>query len=111
MSMAKKVCSQKKCECLAWLSFLVNSIGDHQPDSGLIHLPSCFTKLSLYRRMCRELGEEVIVSQSQFYSLMEKQLGNVVIPKVSAHVPYILIQFYILFHCLGYAVFGNVIKK
>ena len=74
----RKRSSPKTCKCLAWLDFLVNSIGDHQPDSGLIHLSSCFTKLSLYRRMCRELGEDLIVSQSQFYNLMEKQLGNVV---------------------------------
>ena len=82
----RKRSSPKTCECLAWLNFLVNSIGDHQPDSGLIHLPSCFTKLSLYRRICRELGEDLIVSQSQFYNVMEKQLGNVVIPKVGAHI-------------------------
>jgi hypothetical protein len=82
----KKRCSPKTCECLAWLNFLVNSIGDHQPDSALIHLPSCFTKLSLYKRMCRELDEHVIVSQSQFYNLMEKQLPNVVIPKVKMTV-------------------------
>ena len=36
--------------------------------------------------MCRELGEDLIVSQSQFYNLMEKQLGSVVIPKVGAHI-------------------------
>ena len=41
----EKRCSRKTCECHAWLNFLVNSIGDHQPDSALIHLPSCFTKL------------------------------------------------------------------
>ena len=35
----RKRSSPKTCECLAWLNFLVNSIGDHQPDSGLIHLP------------------------------------------------------------------------
>jgi hypothetical protein len=36
--------------------------------------------------MCCEFDEHVIVSQSQFYNLMEKQLPNVVIPKVKMTV-------------------------
>jgi hypothetical protein len=42
--------------------------------------------LSLYKQMCCEFDEHVIVSQSQFYNLMEKQLPNVVIPKVKMTV-------------------------
>jgi hypothetical protein len=29
----------KTSECIAWLKFLVNSIGDQQPDSGKVQLP------------------------------------------------------------------------
>ena len=41
-----KKLTQKTSECLAWLNFQVNAIGDQQSDSGKVHLPSCFTKLS-----------------------------------------------------------------
>ena len=68
--------------CLAWINFLVNAIGDQQPDSGKVHLPSCFSKLSLYRKMCQELSEDVHVSRSQFYRIMDTHLNHVVIPKV-----------------------------
>ena len=74
--------SMKTSECSAWLNFFVNAIGDQQPDSGKIHLPSCFTKLSLYKKMCEDLDEEVLVSQSQFYGIMDRQFGHVLIPKV-----------------------------
>ena len=72
----------KTSACLAWLKFLVNAIGDQQPDSGKIHLPSCFTKLTLYRRMCQELNKDLHISRSHFYQMMEKHLGHVEIPKV-----------------------------
>ena len=78
--------SQKTSQCLAWINFLANSIGDHQLDSGLIHLPSCFTKLSLYKQMCQKLDEDVTVSQSQFYNILDKQLPNVVTPKACINV-------------------------
>ncbi|CAB4023645.1 Hypothetical predicted protein [Paramuricea clavata] len=73
----------KTADCSAWISFLVNAIADQQPDTGKIHLPSCFTKLSLYRKMCEELNNsENVVSKSQFYSIMAKQFAQVVIPKI-----------------------------
>jgi hypothetical protein len=73
----------KTADCSSWISFLVNAIGDQQPDTGKIHLPSCFTKLSLYRKMCEELNNgENVVSKSQFYSIMAKQFAQVAIPKV-----------------------------
>lgn len=74
--------SIKTTECVAWLTFLVNSIGDQQPDSGKIHLPSCFTKLALYEKMSNELSNEDMVSRSHFYSIMEKKFKHVSIPKV-----------------------------
>ena len=42
--------TSKTAECIAWLSFLVNAIGDRQPDSDKIHLLSCFTKVLLYKK-------------------------------------------------------------
>ncbi|CAB4044819.1 Hypothetical predicted protein, partial [Paramuricea clavata] len=59
----------KTSECTAWLNFLVNAIGDQQPDSGKVHLPSCFTKLALYKKMCEEFDSDDNVSRSQFYSI------------------------------------------
>ena len=74
--------TSKTAECIAWLSFLVNAIGDRQPDSDKIHLPSCFTKVLLYKKMCEELQSDNHVSQSQFYNIMDKEFGHVSIPKV-----------------------------
>lgn len=75
--------STKTSECIAWLTFLVNSIGDQQPDSGKVHLPSCFTKLALYEKMLSDLSDEDTVSRSQFYSIMEKKFRHVLLPKVN----------------------------
>ena len=72
----------KTSECCAWISFFVNAIGDQQPDSDKIHLPSCFTKLNLYKKLCDELDKDVLVSQSHFYGIMERQFSHVLIPKV-----------------------------
>ena len=73
----------KTTECMAWLTFLVNSIGHQQPDSGIVHLPSCFTKLALYKKMLSELGSDDAVSRSHFYSIMRKEFRHVSIPKVT----------------------------
>ena len=73
----------KTSECIAWLKFLVNSIGDQQPDSGKVHLPSCFSKLALYQKMISELGSDGTVSRSHFYGIMEKEFEHVSIPKVT----------------------------
>ena len=75
--------SNKTSQCIAWLTFLVNSIGDQQPDSGKVHLPSCFTKLALYQKMICELGCDDSISKSQFYNIMEKEFAHVSIPKVT----------------------------
>lgn len=40
----KNTVMAKTAECISWLQFFVNSIGDHQPDKGCIHLPSCFSR-------------------------------------------------------------------
>ncbi|CAB3995978.1 Hypothetical predicted protein [Paramuricea clavata] len=63
------------------VKFLINAIGDQQRDSGKVHLPLCFTKLAIYQKMCKELKLEDIVRRSQFYSIMEKEFGHVLIPK------------------------------
>lgn len=75
--------TEKTSVALAWLNFLVNAIGNNQPDSGQIYLPSCFTKLSIYRKMCKELNNDAHISKAHFYRLMDTQMKNVIIPKVS----------------------------
>ena len=40
----------KTAECITWLKFFVNCIGDHQPDNSGSHLPSCFSKSGIYKK-------------------------------------------------------------
>ena len=74
----------KTAECVAWLQFSISCVGDHQPDSGGIHLSTCFTKSDTYKKCLR--GNKGIhqptVSLSHFNSLWEKNFGHVIIPKV-----------------------------
>ena len=46
----RKSVVSKTAECITWLQFFVNCIGDHQPDNGGIHLPSCFSKSDVYKK-------------------------------------------------------------
>ena len=46
----RKSVMSKTAECITWLQFFVNCIGDHQPDNGGIHLPSCFSKSDIYKK-------------------------------------------------------------
>lgn len=80
----KRKSQEKTTDCIAWLKFFVACIGDQQPDSVKIHLPSCFTKKAIYEKMEGELrlhGKEV-VSRSQWYNIWEDHFKNVLIPKV-----------------------------
>ena len=74
----------KTAECIAWLQFFVGCVGDHQPDNGLIHLPSCFSKSDIYKKMQEENAalDQPTVSLSHFYSLWDKHFSHVTIPKV-----------------------------
>ena len=44
----------KTAECIAWLQFFVNCVGDHQPDNGGIYLPTCFSKNDIYKKILEE---------------------------------------------------------
>ena len=35
-------------ECTAWLQCFVNSVGDHQPDNGAIHISAKLTPIKKY---------------------------------------------------------------
>ena len=74
----------KTAECISWLQFFVNSIGDHQPNKGCIHLPSCFGRIDIYKKMMEENTALNLptVSLSHFYNIWEKHFTHVLIPKV-----------------------------
>ena len=80
----RKSVMSKAAECIAWLQFFVNCIGDHQPDNGGIHLPSCFRKSDIYKKMLEENKtlNQPTISLSHFYSLWDKHFSHVIIPKV-----------------------------
>ena len=80
----KRKLQEKTADCIAWLKFFIACIGDQQPDSDKIHLPSRFTKKAIYEKMEGELrlnGKEV-VSRSQWYNVWEDHFKDVLIPKV-----------------------------
>ena len=59
-------------DCIAWLEFFINCVGQHRLDQKTIHLPSCFTILSVYKQMVQEhdsLGTPS-VGLSQLYSIL-----------------------------------------
>ena len=74
----------KTADCIVWLQFFIGSIGDNQPDSKTIHLPSCFSIVDIYKRMKEENTRFGLptVSLSHFYRLWEQHFSHVLIPKV-----------------------------
>ena len=80
----KKKPTQRNADCIAWLQFFVACVGQYQPDKKTIHLPSCFTKLSIYQRMCEEneLHNTPSIGVSQFYTIFRNHFPHVFIPKV-----------------------------
>ena len=84
-NLGQKKPSQKTTDCIAWLQFFVSCVGQYQPDNKTIHLPSCFTRLSIYQRMCEENTSfnSPSVGISQFYSIFRGHFSHVLIPKVS----------------------------
>lgn len=81
----RKSITSKTADCIAWLQFFVSCVGDHQPDNGGIHLPTCFTKSDIYKKMLEENKalSQPTVSLSHFYGLWERNFLHVTIPKVS----------------------------
>ena len=84
-NLGQKKPAQKTTDCIAWLQFFVSCVGQYQPDNKTIHLPSCFTRLSIYQRMCEENAsfDATSVGVSQFYSIFREHFPHVLIPKVS----------------------------
>ncbi|XP_068669901.1 uncharacterized protein [Montipora foliosa] len=82
-NLGQKKPSQKTTDCIAWLQFFVSCVGQYQPDNKTIHLPSCFTRLSIYQRMCEENTSfnAPSVGISQFYSIFRGHFSHVLIPK------------------------------
>ena len=80
----RKSVLNKTAECIAWLQFFINCVGDHQLDNGGIHLPSCFSKSDIYKKLQEENKDlnQPTVSLSHFYSLWDKYFSHVTIPKV-----------------------------
>ena len=78
--------SQRCKDCIAWLDFFISCVGQYQPDKKTIHLPSCFTRLSIYQRMCEEneayMYNTSSIGLSQFYSIFRDHFPHVLIPKV-----------------------------
>ena len=77
--------TEKTKDCIAWLEFFINCVGQHQPDQKTIHLPSCFTLLSIYKQMVQEHDSLSIASVglSQFYRIFNQYFPHVSIPKVT----------------------------
>ena len=74
---------QKTKECIAWLELFVHPIGDHQPDRKVIHLPSSFSRLDVFKKMQEENTQfrQPSVSMTHFYRLWDKHFSHVLIPK------------------------------
>ena len=62
----RKSITSKTADCIAWLQFFVSCVGDHQPDNGGIHLPTCFTKSDIYKKCWRKIKHSV----SQHYPFL-----------------------------------------
>ena len=77
--------TQKTNEAVAWLDNFLSLMGDKMPNRGTIHLPSCFSKLSIYQRLVQEFKDrrkDQIISQSQFFEIWKTHFHHVSIPKV-----------------------------
>ena len=63
----------KTAERISWLQFFVNSIGDHQTNKGCIHLPSCFSRIDIYKKIMEENTalNLLTVFLSHFYNIWE----------------------------------------
>ena len=85
-NLGSKKLSKKTKDCIAWLEFFVDCVGQHQPDQSTIHLPSCFSISSIYKQMVEENNGFGIESVGllQYYHVFYSYFPNVTIPKVSS---------------------------
>jgi len=70
-------------QAIDWIQTFIVGIGEEQPDSGFIHLPSYLDKLKLYNEMSEELqqkDEDYYLSPSQFYNIWNEEFNHVKIP-------------------------------
>ena len=77
---------QKTYEALGWMQQYFSLIGDHRPHRMMIHLPSCLSKVSVYKRMVSEFQSRQkgqFISKSQFFLLWDNHFNHVIIPAVS----------------------------
>ena len=77
---------QKTYEALGWMQQYFSLIGDHRPHRMMIHLPSCLSKVSVYKRMVSEFQSRQkgqFISKSQFFLLWDNHFNYVIIPAVS----------------------------
>lgn len=92
-NVGRRKSSVPTADCVAWLQFFFDAIGNYQPDSKMVHLPSVFTKSKVYKKMKDENDSQSVetVSSSQFYKIWEDKFSHVTIPKVSAQSCYFCI--------------------
>ena len=97
--------TEKTKDCIAWLEFFVNCVGQHQPDQKTIHLPSCFTILSIYKQMVQEHDSLGVTSVglSQFYRIFNQNFPHVSLPKVTTVL-------YSVWLCIFTCIFFSPIK-
>lgn len=74
-------------QAVAWMNGWFQLVGDHMPDSQMIHLPNFLTREGIYKEMEQEMRaegmmKEEIVSLSHFHQLWSKHFPCVSIPKV-----------------------------
>ena len=87
------VSCQKQLCCLD-VDFFMKTIGDHQPDNNTIHLPSCFSKINVYKRKPEEKSTfgQPTTSVSHLYSLWDMHFRHVVIPQVLLPIKYFIFR-------------------
>lgn len=76
--------SPQSIAVIAWLQDYFNNVGEVQPNSGFIHLPSYLSKMELYRQCVEELQRSlgsIDISIAQFYSLWGNLFSEVKIPQ------------------------------
>lgn len=72
-------------QCIAWLEYFFKNIGDFQPTSHAIHLPSCFSKIDIYKKL---LEENTAFNHPTVCVAVLQNLGETLrpFPKVIVHV-------------------------
>lgn len=81
----EKRTSVATADSIAWLQFFIGAVGNWQPDSDKVQLPSVFKKTKIYQKMKHENVKHGLqtVSPSHFYRIWQRKFKHVTIPKVS----------------------------